>query len=160
MEPGKIIAENMSALRRERGMSLGDLSRACGISQRSSGAVYAPAGAGGAGACRRPPGGCGRAAGRDDYRIRCYFPRTAERNFEFFYAELEEEAAHATVGHSRRSQEYVYVLRGALAVRAGGGEWELREGDALRLAESSVPHEYVNRDSGRTEFIVVNYYPY
>lgn len=33
MEPGKIIAENMSALRRERGMSLGDLSRACGISK-------------------------------------------------------------------------------------------------------------------------------
>ena len=58
--------------------------------------------------------------------------------------------------------ELAAKLRGELisGVRAGGGEWALREGDALRLAEASVSHEYVNRDSGRTEFIVVNYYPY
>lgn len=183
MEPGKIIAENMSALRRERGMSLGDLSRACEISKAVLSEMERGAGNPMVNTIWKIANGLqvpytrlleqgerepavvrredvGEQRDGDDYRIRCYFPRTAERNFEFFYAELEEGAAHATVGHSRRSQEYVYVLRGALAVRAGGGEWALREGDALRLAEASVPHEYVNRDSGRTEFIVVNYYPY
>lgn len=114
MEPGKIIAENMSALRRERGMSLGDLSRACGISKAVLSEMERGAGNPTVNTIWKIANGLqvpytrlleqgerepavvrredvGEQRDGDDYRIRCYFPRTAERNFEFFTRSLKRE---------------------------------------------------------------------
>lgn len=48
----------------------------------------------------------------EHYRVYCYFPSTPVRNFELFYVELDPMSSNASIGHSEKAQEYIYVMQG------------------------------------------------
>lgn len=92
------------------------------------------------------------------YRIYCYFKNTPARNFEFFYVELDAESSSASVGHCAKAEEYIYVLSGELTLQTRSREYKLKEGDALAF-DSSAEHTYINNRDTVLTFVVINYYP-
>lgn len=182
MNLGSLIAKNLKELRIERGLTQGELSRLSGISKavlsdmekgesnptvntlwKIANGLHVPYTRlmegmenGNAVVRKGEPAVQGGEEGR--YRIACYFPCTPSRSFEFFSVELDPETAHTTVGHSRKSQEYIYVMRGKLTLETETETYELQEGDALLLSPASVVHTYRNSEREISRFIVVNYY--
>lgn len=95
----------------------------------------------------------------EHYRIYCYFKNTPVRNFEFFYVELDAHSSNVTVGHSAKTEEYIYVISGELVLQTETTEHILGEGDAL-VFDSSVRHTYLNRQDTLVTFNVINFYPH
>lgn len=94
----------------------------------------------------------------EHYRIYCYFKNTPIRNFEFFYVELDAHSSNATVGHSAKTEEYIYVISGELILQTETEKYILGEGDAL-VFDSSVRHTYLNEQDTTVTFNVINFYP-
>ncbi|MCI1208098.1 MAG: XRE family transcriptional regulator [Treponema sp.] len=91
-------------------------------------------------------------------RIFCYFTSTPTRNFELFRMELDPHSSNDSVGHSEKSEEYVYVTDGELVLQTDGTSYTLQEGDAISF-DSSKPHTYSNLQDRPLTCIVINYYP-
>lgn len=92
------------------------------------------------------------------YRIYCYFKNTPTRNFEFFYVELDAASSNTSVGHCAKAEEYIYVLSGELTLQTHSREYTLKEGDALTF-DSSAEHTYINNRDTLLTFVVINFYP-
>lgn len=182
MELGKIIAYNLKDLRTERNLTLGQLSRLSGISK----AILSDMEKGGGNPTintlwkianglhvpyTRLMEGIERettivrkseptvqTGETDHYRISCYFRSTPVRNFELFYAELDAHSSNTSIGHSKKAQEYIYMIQGELLLQTETGDHMLAEGDALTF-DSSIGHTYVNQTNTLIKFMVVNFYP-
>ena len=94
----------------------------------------------------------------ENYRVYCYFKSTPVRNFELFYVELDAHSSNASIGHSEKAQEYVYIIQGELVLRTETGDYALNEGDSL-VFDSSLKHTYINQQDILLAFMVINYYP-
>ena len=94
----------------------------------------------------------------DHYRVYCYFTSTPVRNFELFYVELDARSSNATIGHSKKAQEYIYVIDGELVLQTELGEHALSAGDAMTF-DSSVAHIYVNQRDEMLKLVIINFYP-
>lgn len=92
------------------------------------------------------------------YRIYCYFKTDHTRNFEIFYAELDGKSSNASIGHSPKSQEFIFVMSGELVIEVGGESFTMTERDALTFA-SSREHVYLNNREETARFMIINYYP-
>lgn len=183
MDLGKIIAFNLNKLRTERSLTLGKLAKLSGISK----AILSDIEKGGSNPTintiwkianglnvpytrlmevKEPDGTVVRrsdTAEQSDetgvYRVHCYFSTAPDRNFELFYCELDAESANASIAHSPRAQEYIYVIEGSLTLKTDTAVYELHAGDSL-VFSSSVNHTYINDGKIKVKFMVINYYPY
>ncbi|MFY4777068.1 helix-turn-helix domain-containing protein [Metabacillus sp. RGM 3146] len=93
-----------------------------------------------------------------NYRVFCYFKSSPTRNFEMFRVELDPHSSNESIGHSEKSQEYIYVTSGELILNTKGKEYILLEGDSIYF-DSSVHHTYSNQQDYLLTFVVINYYP-
>ena len=182
MDLGKNIAANLKALRTERGLTLGELSRLSGISKamlsdmekggsnptintiwKLANGLNVPYtklmdGTEGEATVVRRSEPEAQAGESSHYRVYCYFRSTPTRNFELFYVELDPRSTNASIGHSGRAQEYIYIIRGELSLRTEAGAYTLGAGDAL-MFDSTLDHTYENRLDTPVNFLVINYYP-
>ena len=94
----------------------------------------------------------------EHYRVYCYFRNTPVRNFELFYVELDANSSNASIGHSEKAQEYLYIIQGELVLHTETGDYTLNEGDSLTF-DSSIGHTYINENHTLLTFICINYYP-
>lgn len=182
MELGKIIAHNLKELRTERDLTLGQLSKISGVSK----AMLSDIEKGGSNptintiwkianglnvpytrliedvqtetTMVRQADAAMQSGDTPHYRVYCYFPSTPTRNFELFYVELDAHTSNATIGHSRKSQEYIYVIQGQLDLRTNTDCFSLVSGDSLGF-DASVGHSYHNPLDTMLQFMVINYYP-
>lgn len=182
MDLGKAIGQNLNRLRIERNLTLGQLARISGISK----AILSDIEKGNsnptintiwkianglnipftrlmefdepAGTIVRKADTVMQIGESEAYRIYCYFASAPERNFEFFYCELDAGASNTSIGHSPKAQEYIYVIEGELSVKTDAALYTLGEGDSL-VFNSSVNHTYINNKNEMTKFMVINYYP-
>ncbi|WP_454940980.1 helix-turn-helix domain-containing protein [Evtepia sp.] len=179
---GRQLGENLKQLRRERGLTLGQLAALAGLSKamlsdmEKGGANptvntiwklanglkvpytrllegEAPAATLVRGADLRP-----QTEGDGHYRVYCAFPGGGQRNFELFYMELDPQCAHTSAGHLAQPQEYVCLLQGQLVVETGGQGYTLAPGDALAF-DSTQAHTYRNPGDTPVRGIVLNYFP-
>ncbi|WP_125154147.1 helix-turn-helix domain-containing protein [Clostridium rectalis] len=92
------------------------------------------------------------------YRVYCYYTSTAFRNFEFFQIEIDEGFSYKSIGHSKKSQEYIMVLEGELTLKISNGIHKLMPNDSVSfLAEGE--HTYVNSGIGIVSATIINFYP-
>lgn len=182
MELGKIIAINLKELRTERNLTLGQLAKISGISKamlsdiekgdsnptintiwKIANGLNVP--------YTRLMDGIEKEATvvrkseptvqigeSNHYRVYCYFKSTPVRNFEWFYVELDAHSSNVTIGHSKKAQEYIYIIHGELILHTELGEHTLQEGDAM-VFDSSIAHTYINRQDTLLSFMVINFYP-
>lgn len=182
MDLGKIIAVNLRELRTERNLTLGQLSKISGISK----AMLSDIEKGGSNptintiwkianglnvpytklmeeieteaTVVRKSEPVMQTDETEHYRVYCYFTSTPVRNFELFYVELDAESSNASIGHSQKAQEYIYIIQGELVLHTETEDYTLNEGDSL-VFDSSIAHTYINRQNMLLTFIVVNFYP-
>lgn len=182
MELGQILAYNLKALRQERNLSLGQLAEVSEISKtmlfeierggsnptintiwKIANGLNVPYTKLMEGVERetttvRRSDAAMQTGETDHYRVYCYFPSTPTRNFELFYVELDPHTSNASIGHSEKAQEYLYVLAGELVLQVEEAEHTLSAGDAM-VFDSSMDHTYCNRTDTPLSFLVINYYP-
>lgn len=182
MELGKIIAINLKELRTERNLTLGHLSKISGISKamlsdiekgssnptintlwKIANGLNVPytklmAGIEKETTVIRKADSVMQSGETEHYRVYCYFRSTPVRNFELFYVELDPLSSHASIGHSEKAQEYLYIIQGQLVLRTETGDYTLNPGDSL-VFDSSIGHTYVNEQDMLLTFMVINYYP-
>ena len=94
----------------------------------------------------------------NNYRVFCYFTSNPTRNFEMFRIELDPHSSNESIGHSEKSQEYIYVTSGELVLKTKGKDYTLSEGDSIYF-DSSVQHAYVNEQDNLLTCVIINYYP-
>ncbi len=182
MEPGKIIAVNLKKLRTERNLSLGALASISGISKtmlsdiekgnsnptintvwKIANGLKVPYtklidGVDDETTIVQRKETIKQTSENNAYRVYCYYTTTPTRNFELFYCELDAKASNSSIGHSEKSQEYIYVMQGELILDTENGEFILKEGDSIAF-DSSISHTYINPKEITTSFMVINYYP-
>ena len=93
-----------------------------------------------------------------DYRLKCYFTGTQERNFELLCGSLKGHSVNDSLKHGEKAKEFVFVIEGNLEMRTGAGNYSLKERDAL-MFDASKNHSYVNSCDGEARFMILNYYP-
>lgn len=161
MELGKIIAINLKELRTERNLTLGQLSKISGISK----AMLSDIEKGGSNptintiwkianglnvpytklmegiekeaTIIRKSETVAQNGETEHYRVYCYFRNTPVRNFELFYVELDANSSNASIGHSEKAQEYLYIIQGELVLHTETGDYTLNEETPLRLIPPS-----------------------
>ncbi|WP_195421519.1 helix-turn-helix domain-containing protein [Faecalicatena contorta] len=182
MELGKIIARNLYELRVERNLSLGDLARESGISKTMLSDIEKGNSNPTINTIWKIANGLKvpytklidnieretivlrksesimQTDETENYRVFCYYRTTPIRNFELFYVELDANSANASIGHSEKAQEYIYVISGELVLQLETGEYILNEGDSFAF-DSSLNHTYVNKTDSLLTFMVINFYP-
>lgn len=182
MELGKIIARNLNELRMERNLTLGQLSKIAGISKAmlsdiekgdsnpTINTIWKIANGLNVPYTRlleniekettviRKSEPTVQTGETEHYRIYCYFTNTPVRNFELFYVELDAHSSNATIGHSEKAQEYIYVMQGQLVLHTELGNHTLNSGDAL-VFDSSIQHTYINEQDTLLTFMSINFYP-
>jgi transcriptional regulator with XRE-family HTH domain len=182
MELGKIIATNLNKLRTERNLTLGQLSKISGISK----AMLSEMEKGGSNptintiwkianglnvpytklmeeieqeaTIVRKSEPVMQTDESAHYRVYCYFRNTPVRNFELFYVELDPQSLNASIGHSQKAQEYIFIIQGELALHTETGDYTLNTGDSL-VFDSSIGHTYMNHQKTMLTFMVINFYP-
>lgn len=92
------------------------------------------------------------------YRLYCYYSNTPHRNFELFQMELDEGCKYTSVGHPENSEEYIMVLEGELTVEVNGKSFILQADDAITFT-ASVRHAYENSGTGILKTVIINFYP-
>lgn len=182
MDLGKVIAINLKELRTERNLTLGQLSKMSKISKamlsdiekgnsnptintiwKIANGLNVPytklmEGIEKEATVVRKSETVVQSGETENYRVYCYFKSTPVRNFELFYAELNAHSSNASIGHSEKAQEYVYIIQGELVLRTETEDYTLNEGDSL-MFDSSLEHTYINQQDILLTFIVINYYP-
>lgn len=182
MELGQIIGKNLNELRTERNLTLGQLSKISGISKAMLSDIEKGNGNPTINTIWKIANGLNvpytrlmehiekeatvirrseptvQTGETDHYRIYCYFTNTPVRNFELFYVELDANASNATIGHSEKAQEYIYIIQGELVLHTELGDHTLQAGDALAF-DSSIDHTYLNKQDSLLSFLVINFYP-
>lgn len=182
MELGKIIAINLKELRTERNLTLGQLSKISGISK----AMLSDIEKGNSNptintiwkianglnvpytklmediekeaTVVRKSDSVMQTGETEHYRVYCYFRNTPVRNFELFYVELDAQTSNATIGHSEKAQEYIYIIQGELVLHTETSDYTLSAGDSF-VFDSSIDHTYINKQDILLTFMVINYYP-
>lgn len=181
MELSKIIASNLKVLRNERNLTLGQLAKESGISK----AMLSDIEKGNSNptintiwkianglkvpytklidnidketTIIRKSEPIMQTGETQSYRVYCYYKTTPVRNFELFYVELDAESSNNSIGHSKKAQEYVYIIKGELTLNTEKGDYTLKEGDSL-VFDSSINHTYINNQNTLLTFMVINYY--
>ena len=92
------------------------------------------------------------------YRVYCYYTSTPYRNFELFQIELDEGHSYTSVGHSKKSEEYIMVLEGELTLEVNNETYKLTPNDSISFAASNQ-HVYVNSGKGTLRAEITNFYP-
>jgi transcriptional regulator with XRE-family HTH domain len=92
------------------------------------------------------------------YRVYCYYTSTPYRNFELFQIELDEGHSYTSLGHSKKSQEYIMVLEGELTLEVNNKIYKLNPNDSICFSPSNQ-HIYSNNGKGTLKATMTNFYP-
>lgn len=93
------------------------------------------------------------------YRLRCCYPSSAERNFEWFLMELDPESSYKSLGHGARAFEYLILQSGELQIELQENVYTLGAGDSISF-QASQPHIYRNSGDIAASAYIINYYPF
>lgn len=82
-----------------------------------------------------------RPEGGGAYQFECLDYAATERRTSAYYVEFERRPAGASEPHAHAGAEFIYLLRGTLALTVGDEEHVLEAGDSVYF-DSGAPHAY------------------
>ena len=91
------------------------------------------------------------------YQLWGYFTGNRQRNFELFQMMLEPNKFYTSIGHSKKSEEYILVTKGKLSLSVAGKKYVLKEQDALNFV-ATTEHTYSNLGEEQVQATIINYY--
>lgn len=91
------------------------------------------------------------------FRLFPFFPYDDTRRFEHVYIELDVGSVSCSAPHETGTEEFMIVTQGAVRLKVGEKEYEIKEGNAIGYA-ADHPHEYANVGEGLARLCMVIYY--
>jgi transcriptional regulator with XRE-family HTH domain len=85
------------------------------------------------------------------------FPFEQDRHFEIFLVTLDPSASHASDPHATHSEEYIFIIEGAIEIIIGSAAYRLAAGDAIHT-HADKPHFYRNLADRPVRFLNIIYY--
>jgi len=92
--------------------------------------------------------------GGSTYVFECLDYPAAERRMNAYYVEFERSPSGASVPHAHAGAEFIYLLKGTLALAVGDDEHVLDKGDSVYF-DSGAPHAYRGVSASGSAAIVV-----
>lgn len=92
------------------------------------------------------------------YNIYSYYSNTPNRNFELFQMELDCDSSYKSIGHYAKTEEYIMVISGILQLEINGDIFILNPNDAISF-DASNQHIYSSVGNSKLLAMVINYYP-
>lgn len=77
---------------------------------------------------------------------------------EIFQMEIDEGCNYTSVGHSKKSQEYIMVLEGELTLQVNNETFLVNANDTISFIAFSK-HVYFNSGHGTLKAVITNFYP-
>ena len=93
---------------------------------------------------------------KGDYLVYSFFPYHPEKKFEIYIVTLKPGCVHEAKTHL--GDEYLLIKEGELTVRFENEEHELVSGDAL-LFSGNTSHSYINSSEEEASFFLLMHYP-
>lgn len=89
----------------------------------------------------------------DNNKMRLYsiFPFDANKGFEIFTIELEENCNHISSSHNQGVEEYIIVTEGEIEINIDDKKFILKKGNSIRFM-ANKPHAYKNINKGISIF--------
>ena len=96
---------------------------------------------------------------KDEGKFRLYpiFSFKHDRNFEMYRVEIDSQGAFDAVPHSKNSEEFITVYKGALSLDIDGKKIYVDKGESIRF-NADKPHKYINDSLISTEFSLTIFY--
>ncbi len=88
------------------------------------------------------------------YYFECLDYRATERKLSAFLADFQELPAEKSKPHQHAGVEFLYVLKGSLALKIGSDEYVLEAEDAIYF-DSAVQHSYRRRGAKACTGVIV-----
>lgn len=88
------------------------------------------------------------------YYFECLDYRATERKLNAFLADFQEVPPEKAKPHQHEGVEFLYLLKGSLALKIGSDEYTLEAEDAIYF-DSSVLHSYRRRGAKRCTGVIV-----
>ena len=88
------------------------------------------------------------------YFFECLDYRATERKLSAFLADFQEVPGEKLKPHQHAGIEFLYVLKGSLAIKIGSDEYVLEAEDAIYF-DSAVPHSYRRRGAKPCTGVIV-----
>jgi transcriptional regulator with XRE-family HTH domain len=88
------------------------------------------------------------------YYFECLDYRATDRKLSAYLADFQEIPAGKLKSHQHAGVEFLYVLKGTLALKLGGDEYILEAEDAIYF-DSGVQHSYCRRGSKACTGVIV-----
>lgn len=88
------------------------------------------------------------------YYFECLDYRSTERKLSAFLADFQDVPAEKLKPHQHAGVEFLYVIKGSLAIKIGGEEFLLETEDAIYF-DSAVLHSYRRRGSKPCTGVIV-----
>jgi XRE family transcriptional regulator, regulator of sulfur utilization len=92
------------------------------------------------------------------YQLFPLFPFEAERSFEAYHVEIKSGARQDSGGHRGGVEEYLFVSSGVLHLVAQGKSWRVGKDNSIRF-NASGPHSYQNTGAATVKMIMIICYP-
>lgn len=95
----------------------------------------------------------------DEGRFRLYpvFPYEEGRGFEMLYIEMDEGVSSVSVPHADGTEEFVIVYEGILSLTVDEEEYIIESGNSIRYMADKT-HTYKNAYEGQTRICMLIYY--
>ncbi|MFP8644104.1 MULTISPECIES: helix-turn-helix domain-containing protein [Priestia] len=93
---------------------------------------------------------------KGDYLVYSFFPYHPEKKFEIYIVTLKPGCVHEAKTHL--GDEYLLIKEGELTVRFENEEHELVSGDALHFS-GNTSHSYINSSEKEASFFLLMHYP-
>jgi len=94
----------------------------------------------------------------DNYAYTSLTPGAENKHLKAFKISIDPMKQHEGVGYCHEGEEFVYVLKGKVAVTVGDHKNILKVNDSLQF-NSGVKHQMTNISKSKAELIVVIYCP-
>ena len=88
------------------------------------------------------------------YYFECLDFRSSERKLSAFLADFQELPVEKVKPHQHPGVEFLYVIKGSLALKIGGDEYALEAEDAIYF-DAAVQHSYRRRGSKQCTAVIV-----
>ncbi|WLD94147.1 helix-turn-helix domain-containing protein [Alkalihalobacillus sp. AL-G] len=92
------------------------------------------------------------------YQVRTLFPTEAKRRFEAYSVTLEPDCIYTSSAHGDGVEEYLFVHEGEMTLTVAGETHRLRENEAFHFS-ANYEHIYENTTDERCTLLMVIYYP-
>lgn len=91
------------------------------------------------------------------YKFFSLFNFDQEKKMEIFYKIFDPCSVLESTGHSKGMEEYIFVVEGILTIKVNGEIFKLAKGDAITF-NSSVEHSYENNGNEVASAFMLIYY--